>query len=101
YAAPALRRALGGRPALEVRKRLEGLLEKALLRPPTGPELQALRAVEALEKIASPEARQVLRGLAKGAPEARLTREAMAALGRLTRRPVSSPGGAEGTRDRP
>jgi hypothetical protein len=38
-----------------------------------------------LERINSAEARQALAKLAKGAPEARLTREAKAALDRLTR----------------
>jgi hypothetical protein len=50
----------------------------------TVPErLQALRAVEVLERIGTPEARKVLETLATGAPAARLTREAKASLGRL------------------
>ena len=39
-----------------------------------------------LERIGSPDARRVLEALAKGVPEARLTREAKAALERLVRR---------------
>jgi hypothetical protein len=39
-----------------------------------------------LEAIGTPEARKVLQTLAKGAAEARLTREAKAALARLARR---------------
>ena len=40
---------------------------------------------EVLERIATPGAREVLKGLADGAPGAWLTREARAALGRLGR----------------
>jgi hypothetical protein len=47
-----------------------------------------LRAVEALEHMGAPEARQVLEALVKGAPGARLTQAARAALGRLDRRPA-------------
>ena len=49
--------------------------------------LQALRAIEALEQIGSPDARKVLDTLAKGMPESRQTREAKAALDRLQQRP--------------
>ena len=44
-----------------------------------------------LEAIGSPDARQVLETLATGLPEARLTREAKAALQRLARRPIPKP----------
>jgi RNA polymerase sigma factor (sigma-70 family) len=85
---PALQRVLDRKPALEVRKRLEDLLSRAkVLR--SGDILRGVRAVEVLERIGSAEARQVLAKLAKGAAEARLTREAKASLERLTRR--SSP----------
>ena len=46
-------------------------------------QLRALRAVEVLEWIATKEARALLLELAKGAPDARLTREAAAACKRL------------------
>ena len=45
--------------------------------------LLQLRAVELLEGIATPVARDVLSELANGAAEAPLSREAAAALGRL------------------
>ena len=41
------------------------------------------RAVEVLERVETEEARRVLEAMAKGVPEARLTREAKAALSRL------------------
>jgi WD40 repeat protein len=87
-ARPALRRALEARPPLEARKRLEGLLAESGI-PVVAPELlRPLRAVEVLEHVGTQEARRVLKGLARGAPEARLTREAEAALQRLARRPT-------------
>jgi WD40 repeat protein len=80
-AAPALRAALAGQPSAEVRKQADELL--AGLRLVRSPEvLQRLRAVQVLERIGSPEARRVLEALAKGAPDARETREAQASLDR-------------------
>ena len=43
-----------------------------------------------------PEARRVLEGLTRGAPEARLTQEARAALDRLAKRPAVTPGPSAG-----
>jgi hypothetical protein len=82
----ALRQALARKPVLETRKRLEGLLNK-LVGPVTDPErLQESRGAEVLEHIGTPEARQVLRALANGAPAAALTQEARTALERLAKR---------------
>ena len=72
--------------SLEARRRAEGILremEKAV--PPPG-QRRALRAAEILEWLATKEARTLLLKLAKGAPDARLTREAAAACKRLERR---------------
>jgi hypothetical protein len=82
-----LRRFLAGRPSLEARRRAEDLLDR-LRGPLTDSErLRRLRAVEALEHIGTAEARRLLQALSEGAPASRLTREAKAALERLTRRP--------------
>jgi hypothetical protein len=90
-AEPALRKALAGQSTPEARRRLEQLVEK-LAGPVTSPDrLRVLRVVEVLEHIGTSEARQVLEGLAKGVPEARLTREAKASLERLARRPKAAP----------
>ncbi len=79
----ALRRALRQAEGLELKRRLEGLIEK-IERPLTGGEtLRAVRAVEVLESIATPEARALLESLARGDPAARLTREARSAIERL------------------
>ncbi len=84
-AEPALRKALSGQPSPEVRRRVQQLLNK-LAALPSGERLRALRALEALEQIGTPAAREVLEGLARGAPEARLTQAARASLERLARR---------------
>jgi RNA polymerase sigma factor (sigma-70 family) len=81
--AAALREAVAKSSSAEARRRAQGLLrevESGVI-PPR--ELRALRAVEALEWIATPEARARLLELTKGAPDARLTREAAAACKRL------------------
>jgi HEAT repeat protein len=81
-AEPALRRALAAQPALEVRQRLERLLDK-LDPAKCGERQRLLWCVEILERIGTPAAREVLQGLASGASEARLTRDAQGALNRL------------------
>jgi WD40 repeat protein len=84
-AGPACRKALESEPTAEVRRRLEALVKKQDRRvwDPGQDQLRLLRALEVLEMAGTPEARQLLETLAKGAPEARLTREAKAALERM------------------
>jgi hypothetical protein len=85
-AGPALREKLETKPSLEMRKRIEALLDK-LDGPVTLPELlRSLRAVELLELIGTPEARQVLVPLSKGAPGHRMTEAAQGAVMRLDKR---------------
>jgi hypothetical protein len=79
---PALRQALKEKPSAEVRRRVGALLA-ALKGVPPPNTLRALRAVWVLERVGTPEARQLLGALAKGAPGARQTVEAQAALARL------------------
>jgi hypothetical protein len=82
---PSLRRALAGKPGLEVTRRLEAIL--AAPRPPqTADQLRARRAVRVLEWIGGNEARKLLQELARGEPEAELTRLAALALARLRHR---------------
>jgi WD40 repeat protein len=85
-AEPALRQALRGRPTLEVRRRVESLLDRIVAGTLPPEQLRELRAVEVLELIGTPEAKKVLARLAAGASEARLTREAKSSLQRLERR---------------
>ncbi len=85
WAEPRLRETLAGHPSVEVRRRAERLLAK-LEGPITRPEpLRAVRVVEVLEHLGSAEARALLTTLARGAPQARLTREAQHAVERLNR----------------
>jgi hypothetical protein len=84
-AEPALRKALASQPSPEATRRIETVL-RALQDPVSAPErLRAERAVEALEHIGSKGACNVLKLLTKGAPQARLTRQAQAALQRLAK----------------
>ena len=85
-----LRRALSGRPSLEVRRRVEAILEH-IERTRTAQQLQELRALEVLEHIGTAEARDFLEELGKGVADARLTQEAKASLARLKKRPIPKP----------
>jgi hypothetical protein len=67
----------------EQRQRIKELLDRRGLVEPDPDRLRALRCVEVLERAGTAEAIDILRTLAKGAPGARLTREADDALKRL------------------
>jgi hypothetical protein len=69
-----LRRGLANKPPLETQRRIERLLAKRI-EPITDPiRLRDLRAIEVLEQIGTPAARQALEPLISGDPEARLTK---------------------------
>jgi hypothetical protein len=78
-----LTRALDNNPSVEAGNQIKELLEK-LDAPPEGERLRLLRAVEILEYIGSPDACRVLKRLGTGDAAASLTREAKAALDRLS-----------------
>jgi WD40 repeat protein len=78
-----LTKAIHGNVDLELRRRAEGLLKKWHTFSTYGKKHH--RAVLTLEWIGTPAARALLRNLAGGAPNARLTVEARAALKRLER----------------
>src|SRR5207253_3138441 len=84
-AEPVLRHALEKDPSLETRRRIQLLLTRLSQRPLSGEALRTLRALEVLEH-AGAEGHRLLRELAGGGDEARLTREARASLKRLARR---------------
>lgn len=75
---PYLRAAQSSARTLELQRRLQAMI--AHIGQST---LPLLRAVEALEHAAGPEPRELLRALAAGEPQARITREARQALDRL------------------
>jgi RNA polymerase sigma factor (sigma-70 family) len=82
-AEPALKKALEGKPSVELRRRIEYLLERLRTAGESGERPRQARALEALEVMGTPEARATLEELSKGAAEAWLTREAKAALARM------------------
>jgi WD40 repeat protein len=86
HAVPALRQALAGKPSLEVRRRLEALLDRLEGAIPSAETARQIRAVEVLESIGNPDARRLLDRLAAGPAETRLTHEAQAAARRLEAR---------------
>jgi WD40 repeat protein len=86
---PALERALAHAPSPESHRRLVRLLERTSR--PTSQLLRDLRAVAVLEYVGDDRARAVLRRLAEGDPDARVTRHAKAALARLEKRIAVGP----------
>jgi WD40 repeat protein len=83
---PFFRHLLAGKPSLEVRRRVDRLLNEFERWSSSPEELRRWRALAVLEHAGTPEARQVLQRLAKGVADAWLTREAKAALERLEKR---------------
>jgi WD40 repeat protein len=67
---------------LEMRRRAELVLPKLERYVPAPKELQTLRALAVLEYIGDEGARKLVTRLAEGAPQARLTQQARATLGR-------------------
>lgn len=87
----ALRKALKGKPSLEVRRRVDGLLKKLEGTIADPEKLRVLRALEVLERIGTPEAGRVLKTVSEGADESRFTRGAKESLQRLDRRSPTKP----------
>jgi hypothetical protein len=85
-AVPSLGEALVRQASLEAKHRIEKLLSKREA-PIQSPEvLHVLRALEVLEHVGTPEARQALDDLASHAPEQYFRQEARAAAERLRKR---------------
>jgi hypothetical protein len=78
-----LRKALDGKPSLEVRRRLQQLLDQS--RDWTPERLRDHRAIQALEHIGTRPVKELLQKLAAGAAETLRTEEAKAALRRLAK----------------
>jgi WD40 repeat protein len=92
-AKPELRKALANDPSAESKSRIEELLRNLSESLPAPPpeQLRQLRALAVLEDAATPEAKKCLQTLAGGIAQARLTREAKAALERLTHKSSTAP----------
>ena len=82
-AEPALRNVLNRNPDSELRFRLFAILDKLQTPERQRLRLRGLRCCELLERIASSEAKKVLRGIAGGASGAWLTMAAQSSLDRL------------------
>jgi WD40 repeat protein len=84
-----LMQALDKRPPLEVVRRIHDLLFSLEQKRTTGlaipDDLRAIRSVQVLEWIATPDACEHLRALAAGSPLTRQTQEAKASMSRLDR----------------
>jgi hypothetical protein len=78
-----LRKALAGKPSLDVRRRLQQLLDQS--RDWTQERLRDHRAIQALEHIGTQPVKELLQKIAAGAPETLRTEEAKAALERLNK----------------
>ena len=62
-----MKKALDSSPSVEMRRRIEPILERAITGTLSADQLRG-GAMEALEKAGTPEARQLLQALAQGAP---------------------------------
>ncbi len=83
---PLIDKALASGPVLEVQLRLKKIRSQLTSLLLTSEALRLSRAVEVLERIATPEARRLLERLVGGAPGALTTTNARAALDRLASR---------------
>ena len=86
-AAPALEAAVRTDTSAETRRRAGELLDGLTEAHPSPQLLRTIRAVETLERMNTPEARDILKSLAAGALQAHMTQEAKATLDRLAKRP--------------
>jgi WD40 repeat protein len=82
----ALREAVRSHPSAEVRRRAADLLDRIAAGKLTPDEVRAVRVVEAVEWMGTPDAMKLLEGWAGGAAGSRLTEEAKTALSRIGRR---------------
>jgi hypothetical protein len=85
-AEPALRQALERQPSLEVRQRIQILLNKLETSTLAQDQLRALRAFEVLERIGGSVAVELLDTHARQLPAGSLSREAQACLERMRER---------------
>jgi hypothetical protein len=81
---PLLKQALTGAKSIELQRRLHAIIARV-----GQSTLPLLRAVELLEHATGTEARQLLRQIAEGEPEARITRDAREALQRCERQEMA------------
>lgn len=78
-----LQEALKANPAAEVKRRIHELLEALQRAGPSRDMLRSIRSLEVLERIGTPETRQLVEALAVGKAGVPLTEEAKATLARM------------------
>jgi WD40 repeat protein len=83
FVEPRLREELTMKPPLEVRRRIEDILNVITREQRPIEELRLLRALEVLEMLGTPAAKAILKELASGASGCELTSEAKGVLDRL------------------
>jgi WD40 repeat protein len=76
---------------LEAKRRLEQIIDTLANRPAGDERRRRQAGLDVLERIGTPEAKQVLKTFADGPAEAELTREAKTALERLAKRTAARP----------
>jgi hypothetical protein len=79
----ALRKAMDGKPSAEAKRRVKNLLDQLSRSEHDPVQLQFLRSIEVLERIATPEAQQLIEMVAKESGSSNGEREAQTALERL------------------
>ena len=79
----ALQERLKTKVSLEGKRRIEALLESLQETPPSEEERRALRGIQVLQRIGSPEARKLLEDISQGSPLALQTLKAREALRRV------------------
>jgi hypothetical protein len=84
-----LKKTLAARPSPELRRRIERILDRSKAASPE--KRQCLRAIDVLEQLASPDAKDLLRTLSEGAPGTRITVAAREALDRLASAAKANP----------
>jgi hypothetical protein len=82
-AEPFLRRAMANRPSVEVAQRVEVLLNSIAAPTLDADSLRAVRSLEVLERIGTPEARTILEKLGAAVTGSKIKRRAQAAAARL------------------
>jgi hypothetical protein len=85
-ARPALEKALAKDPPLEMKKRIDQLLDRLEPGRMDPERLRLLRTIQLLEKIGTAEARELLERFATGNPADPLTQDAVATLERMKRK---------------
>jgi WD40 repeat protein len=85
-AEPALKRLLASKPKAELALRVHEILKKADVQAPEASIIQSARAMEVLENLDTPQAREILDRLAAGAEGALMTRQAKTALEYIAKR---------------